>query len=33
MYIVKFINPKQHIRKALAKAYAGKMYVSIGGKQ
>ena len=29
----KFINPKQHIRKALGKAYAGKKYVSIGGKQ
>ena len=29
----KFINPKQHIRKALAKAYAKKKYVTIGGKK
>ena len=28
-----FINPKQHIRKALAKAYAKKKYVTIGGKK
>ena len=29
----KFINPKKHIRKALAKAYAAKKYVTIGGKK
>ena len=29
----RFINPKQHIRKALAKAYAKKKYVTIGGKK
>ena len=30
---VKFINPKRHIRKALAKAYAQKKFVTIGGKK
>ena len=29
----KFINPKQHIRKALSKAYAKKKYVTIGGNK
>ena len=29
----KFINPKQHIRKALTKAYAKKKYVTIGGNK
>ena len=31
--ITKFINPNKHIRKALAKAYAAKKYVTIGGKK
>ena len=29
----KFINPKRHIRRALAKAYANKKFVTIGGKK
>ena len=29
----RFINPKKHIRKALAKAYAAKKYVTVGGKK
>ena len=29
---VKIINPKKHIRKALAKAYAAKKFVVVGGK-
>lgn len=29
----KFINPKRHIRRALAKAYANKKYVTVGGKK